>query len=111
MKTALLLLLGGATLAARAAEPPTLGYIEPYHIVTVSAAESGIVAEMLVKEGDAVKKGQVLARLDTAVLAAELEIARAEAKLQGTRRQRIEDLAGSSAPPRTSWKKSARTRR
>ena len=73
-----------------------LGYVEPYRIITVSAAEPGVIAEVLVKEGDAVKKGQILAKLDTATLEAELEIARAEAKLQTTRKQRIEELVTAS---------------
>lgn len=93
-------LLTAASLAAFAlahgAEPASIGYVEPYRIITVSAAEPGIIAEMLVREGDAVKKGVVLARLDTTVLAAELDIARAESRLTTTRRQRLEELAGSS---------------
>ena len=62
-----------------------LGYTEPYRLITVAAGEAGVIGEVLVREGDQVKQGQVLAKLDTAVLAAELEIARAEAKLAGTR--------------------------
>ena len=73
-----------------------LGYVEPYRIITLSAAETGVIAEVLVKEGDPAKKGQVLAKLDTATLQAELEIAQAEAKLQATRNQRLDDLASSS---------------
>ncbi len=82
--------------SARADTPTMLGYVEPYRIITISAAETGVIAEVLVKEGDAVKKGQVLAKLDTATLQAELDIAQAEAKLQATRKQRLEELASSS---------------
>lgn len=82
--------------AARAEDPAILGYTEPSRIITVSAGDIGVLAEMLVKEGDAVKKGEVLARLDTSVLNAELEIARAEAKLAATRNQRVLDLAQST---------------
>jgi RND family efflux transporter MFP subunit len=74
-------------------EPAILGYIEPYKTITMSAGEQGVIAEMLVEEGATVKKGQVLARLDTATLQAELDIARAEAKLQATRLKRLEELA------------------
>jgi len=81
------------TTTTRAGE--MLGYAEPYRIITVSAAESGVIAEVLVKEGDVVKKGQILARLDTATLQAECDIAQAEARLQATRKQRLEELAGS----------------
>ena len=80
--------------AARADD--MLGYVEPYRIITLSAAETGVIAEVLVREGDPAKKGQVLAKLDTATLQAELEIAQAEAKLQATRKQRLDDLASSS---------------
>jgi len=73
-----------------------LGYTEPYRIITVSAAEAGVIAEMLVEEGAVVKKGQILAKLDTATLEAELDIAKAEAKLQATRKQRLEELASTS---------------
>ncbi len=82
--------------AARAEDPAILGYTEPSRIITVSAGDIGVIAEMLVKEGDAVKKGQVLARLDTSVLNAELEVARAESKLATTRNQRVLDLAQST---------------
>ena len=74
----------------------SLGYVEPYRIITLSAAEPGVIAEVLVKEGDPAKKGQILAKLDTATLQAELEIAQAEAKLQATRKQRLDELATAS---------------
>jgi RND family efflux transporter MFP subunit len=80
----------------RADDPAILGYTEPSQIITVSAGEIGVIAEMLVKEGDAVKTGQVLARLDTTVLNAELEIAKAEAKLAATRNQRVLELQQST---------------
>ena len=73
-----------------------LGYTEPYKIITVSASEPGVLAELLVEEGASVKKNQVLARLDVAALNAELEIAKAEAQLQATRKQRLAELAQSS---------------
>lgn len=78
---------------ARAEDPAILGYTEPFRLITISAGEVGIIAEVLVKEGDRVKEQQVLAKLDTAVLAAELEVARAEAKLAATRRERVAELA------------------
>ena len=82
--------------SAAPASDDSLGHTEPYRIITVSASDTGVIAEMLVKEGDAVTKGQVLARLDTAVLAAELEIAKAEAKLAATRNQSVVELAQST---------------
>ena len=83
-------------MTTRADDPAILGYTEPCRIITVSAGEIGVIAEMLVKEGDAVRTGQVLARLDTTVLSAELEIAKAEAKLAATRNQRVLDLQQST---------------
>lgn len=83
----------GGFSAVAADDPAILGYTEPYRLITVSSGETGVIAELLVQEGNTVKKGQVLARLDTAVLAAELEVARAEAKLAQTRRERVADLA------------------
>lgn len=90
-----LLLLCGLSLA-RADEPAILGYTEPYRTITVSASEQGVISEMLVEEGAATKKGQVLARLDTASFQAELEIAKAEAKLQATRLKRLEELSAAN---------------
>jgi RND family efflux transporter MFP subunit len=78
---------------ARAEEPTILGYTEPYKTITISSGEQGVLAEMLVEEGVRVQKAQVLARLDTATLQAELEIAKAEAKLQATRLKRLEELS------------------
>jgi RND family efflux transporter MFP subunit len=73
-----------------------LGYVEPYKTITVSSGEGGVIAEMLVEEGAFVKKGQVLARLDTAALQADLDMAKAEAKLQTTRQRRLEELAAAN---------------
>lgn len=87
---ALLLILSSST---HAGEPTILGYTEPYKTITISAGDQGVISEMLTEEGAAVKEGQVLARLDTATLQAELEIARAESKLQATRLKRLTELA------------------
>lgn len=76
-------------------EAPIIGYTEPYKIITVSAAESGVIAELPVKEGDAVKAGQLLAKLNNDVFAAELQVARAEAMLAATRNDRVNELARS----------------
>ncbi len=80
----------------RADEPSIFGYTEPYKTINVSAGEQGIIAEMLVAEGARASKGEVLARLDTAALQAELEIAKAEAKLQATRLKRLEELSAAN---------------
>lgn len=74
-------------------DPQIIGYTEPYKIITVSAAESGVIAELPVKEGDAVKAGDMLAKLNNEVFAAELQVARAEASLATTRLDRVNELA------------------
>ena len=80
-------------LPALAEETTILGYAEPFKTITISSGEPGVIAEMLVEEGARVKKTQVLARLDIATLQADLDIAKAEAKLQTTRLKLLEDLS------------------
>ncbi len=53
------------------------GKVEPLQVANLSFATGGEVTEVLVKEGDALKAGDVIARLNTA--AVETAIARAEA--------------------------------
>lgn len=52
---------------------PIPGLILPLHDVEVGTAAAGIVAEILVKEGDTVEKGQPLVRLNDGVEKLELE--------------------------------------
>ena len=59
------------------------GFTEPYRTIDVAAAEMGIVAEMLVREGDSVRKGQVLATLDQDIQRAQLATAEQAAGTQG----------------------------
>lgn len=59
-------------------------YTRPYRSVAVSAAEVGVLSEIRVREGDHVKKGQVLAKLDDSVLVASLEVARAAKQSEGS---------------------------
>lgn len=53
------------------------GFSEPYRTVKTAASESGTMAETLVREGQAVKKGDVLARLDTRLHQSLVDIAKA----------------------------------
>lgn len=57
--------------------------IEPFRLVTLSAAIEGKVSEVLVDRGDAVEEGQVVARLESEVERANLETARARASAEG----------------------------
>jgi RND family efflux transporter MFP subunit len=51
---------------------PVSGTLQPVNQTTVKAKVSGEIRQVLVREGEAVKVGQVLARLDTADLEAKL---------------------------------------
>ena len=62
------------------------GFTEPYRQVAVPAAEIGVLAEVLVAEGDQVLQQQLLARVDDSVLQASLEVARAAKDAMGARR-------------------------
>ena len=55
------------------------GYVTARRQATVSAQITGTLVEVLIEEGDRVKKGQVLARLEDNALRASLESARANA--------------------------------
>ncbi|NUQ66646.1 MAG: efflux RND transporter periplasmic adaptor subunit [Pirellulales bacterium] len=54
------------------------GFTEPHATIDLAATENGVVASILVKEGETVSKGQLLATLDTDVLETTLEVARAQ---------------------------------
>ena len=71
------------------------GYTEPYKTITVSCAEPGVIAEMLVEEGARVKKNQILAKLDTAQHEAELDIAKTNVDLQKSKVNKLEDIVRS----------------
>ncbi|MET0934486.1 MAG: efflux RND transporter periplasmic adaptor subunit [Luteibacter sp.] len=55
------------------------GYVTARRQATVSAQITGTLTEVLIEEGDKVKKGQVLARLEDNALRASLDAARANA--------------------------------
>jgi RND family efflux transporter MFP subunit len=59
-------------------------FTEPYRSVEVAAPEIGVLAELLVKEGQHVKKGETLAQLDDSVLQLSLEVARASKLASGS---------------------------
>lgn len=61
----------------------------------VQPAEAGIVREILVKEGEAVREGQVLARMDTRIADADMGTLRAELQRKDLQLRRIDaELAG-----------------
>ena len=72
------------------------GKLVPQTLVKiVQPAESGVVKELLVNEGDSVKSGQVLARLDTTIAHAEQTGVAADLDMQKLQVRRIEaELSG-----------------
>lgn len=66
---------------------PLLGNLQPLNQTTVKAKVAGEIRETLVREGDAVKKGLVLARFDTNDLQSRLD--EKVANLEGARAQLI----------------------
>jgi multidrug efflux system membrane fusion protein len=94
---ALLLLL---SIALGEAERLSFGYLEPYKIFKLSVAEPGILLELPVKEGDVVKQGQILARLDCRVLEQELGAGRAQLAYVRSKFAKYEELqqSGRLAP-------------
>ena len=83
LKVVLFLLLLVSLLSGREASAQIDGFTEPYRTIHVAAPESGIVTNLAVREGDRVKRGQVLAELDLSVWLAALEIAKKRMELQG----------------------------
>lgn len=59
------------------------GFTEPYRSIRVATSETGIIAELKVREGDAVRQGQLLATLDNDVQRALVSIAQKHAELRG----------------------------
>lgn len=79
-----------ATLSLHAAD--FTSYTEPSRDIEISAPEPGIVQEVIVKEGQLVKKGDVLVKLDTRVIERDAEIARAELSFKKSRLTKLRDL-------------------
>jgi RND family efflux transporter MFP subunit len=72
------------TLSARTLHANNVdSFTEPYRTINASSAEQGIITKMFVKEGDVVREGQVLASLDTDVLEAAMQIAKAGKESMG----------------------------
>lgn len=85
--------------------PSHEGLTEPFRKIDLAAAETGLMQEIAIEEGQRVKKGQILARLDDLVLQASLAVAaaqkdaigqiktaEAELKLRSTRYRKLMEL-------------------
>jgi HlyD family secretion protein len=68
----------------------------------VQPAEAGIVREILVKEGDAVREGQVLARMDARIADADTRVLRAEVQRKSLQLRRIDAELGGTPLKRQS---------
>jgi RND family efflux transporter MFP subunit len=91
VKTAAVVVRSTGAGAAPGAVLNASGYITARGRATVSSKVTGKVLEVFVEEGKAVKKGQVLARLDDSQIRAALAVA--EAQLAATQRGAAEDEA------------------
>ena len=90
IKTAAVLSVSSAGASAGAVLNAS-GYVTARRRATVSSKVTGKVLEIFVEEGKAVKKGQVLARLDDSQIRAALAVA--EAQLAASERTAAEDEA------------------
>lgn len=66
--------------------------LEPHMTVKIGTPVPGALAEVLVKRGEVVKKGQVVAALDTRAQVAAVELARARVEYTKRRMERNEEL-------------------
>ncbi len=69
--------------SAPATAVPFEGFTEPYRRIEVAAAEIGILETVLVREGDRVARGQVIATLDSEILVVSKAIAEANRQAKG----------------------------
>tara|TARA_R110002096_G_scaffold173997_10_gene349636 strand:- start:1787 stop:2617 length:831 start_codon:yes stop_codon:yes gene_type:complete len=85
MKPIISLLLLSFTLSPFAvAQTPTIGTTEPIRQVDMAFPESGVIASIPAQEGQVVREGELLGKLDSQVLDASLRIAKIRAESQST---------------------------
>jgi RND family efflux transporter MFP subunit len=68
------------TTASSARLGPLVGWVRPSETVELASSEKGTIQELAIKEGDMVKKGQVVCRLESSVEQASLEISKVQAE-------------------------------
>lgn len=68
------------------------GLIEPYEVVEISSRVPGILDEVMVKRGDLVEEGQVLARLEGNLEKIKVKLAKARVEFSTRRSVRNEEL-------------------
>ncbi|HHV94540.1 MAG TPA: efflux RND transporter periplasmic adaptor subunit [Firmicutes bacterium] len=82
-----------------AAELRTLGRVAAVREATLYFRRSGRLRELLVEAGDAVKKDQVLARLETGDLEHRLKLAKVDLEIAEMEYQRVKSLVGLEVSP------------
>ena len=80
---ALTLALACALLSAPAWAVEVHGFLEPYRTVDVATTETGIMIQLLVRVGDPIGEGEVIAQLDDDVHQILVETAKAKTEAQG----------------------------
>src|SRR5512137_869645 len=68
------------------------GIIEPHRVVNLGSPQRGVISAVEVERGDTVKKGQVLARLQSEVEEALMEMKKANMEFTGRKTERMEPL-------------------
>lgn len=66
--------------------------IEPRQLVDISSSVPGVLAKVNVDRGDVVKKGQIIARLESGVEKARINVARAKAEFNKRKLNRNDDM-------------------
>ena len=102
-----LVVLLATMIQTSAAVEPIDGFVTPFRTINVATAETGIVREIVVREGDTVEPAQVLARLDDEVHSSLLAIAEksmqsdgrlkaaeAESRVREQRLSKLQELIG-----------------
>ena len=78
---ATLIVLHGAQNVQGAGPIELDGFIEPYEVANVGTGVSGVIDSIEVDRGDIVKKGKILARLDTRVEQSTVNLIKARAEM------------------------------
>ena len=76
---------------------PVSGNLQPVKDVNLTAPAPDVVAEVLVKEGQAVRRGQVLARFRTQALGPAVASAEAQQRIAAADHERMKNLAAAGA--------------
>jgi len=70
-------------------------YLEPGRVIKISSPESGVVTQVGVKEGQSIKAGDLIVKLDTRVLEQEAAIAEEQAQVLERRLEKLRKLVAS----------------